>query len=593
MSRSTQPVAEPRRAGDGGRVGWGRAIAVLVLTAAFVLQAVLSMRQKSVTVDEITYVAAGYYHLRTGDFELNMTNPPLMKLLAGLPLLALDPEIPELDGDPSRWNAIEEWQFARRFLYDNRVDADRMLFAARLPFVAMGALLGLLVFAWATQLYGSSAGLLALGLYAFSPNLVAHTRLTNQDLGVTLLVFASAYGFWGYLTRRRLGALGASAVLAGCSLVTKSTAGLIAPIFGLTFLVLCLRSPDFGTDARLPGVGLVPPERPRLRQIATALAIAAIFALASLAVLNLAYGFQGSLSGIPLVPSAFARAIRFQLKLAAHSGGVYFDGTIHEPSLWYILAPTLLLKTPLPSLALGVLAALDLARRRVQREAELIAALTVAIFLAFVLWRSNLGSQLRYVLPIFPFCFVMIGRLVRGGLPRRPFTRAVAALLAVGYVGGTLAVHPHYLAYFNALAGGPANGYRWIGEANLDWGQDLRGLARWMEAQGVERIPLGYFGSADADHYGIEYDYLPSVGLAPRRPGERWWYEMEPGGAAHPLPAGRIAVSVSLVQGAQWVGPLFGSTYRWLLELEPVDTIGHTIHIYEIPERPDEIPAAP
>ena len=56
--------------------------AMLILFSA---QALLSMRLKSVTVDEIMYIAAGYYHLRTGDFQLNMTNPPLMKVVSAAP----------------------------------------------------------------------------------------------------------------------------------------------------------------------------------------------------------------------------------------------------------------------------------------------------------------------------------------------------------------------------------------------------------------------------------------------------------------------------------------------------------------------------
>ena len=101
-----------------------------------------SMRQKSVTVDEIMYVAAGYYHLSTGDFRYNMTNPPFVKSLSALPLLALDVTLPPTDGAPEDWSLIEQWQYSREFMYDNTVDADTILFAARLPIVALSVLLG-------------------------------------------------------------------------------------------------------------------------------------------------------------------------------------------------------------------------------------------------------------------------------------------------------------------------------------------------------------------------------------------------------------------------------------------------------------------
>lgn len=544
------------------------------------------MKEKSVTVDEITYIAAGYYHLRTGDFEYNMTNPPLMKLVAGLPLLLLDPELPEPAGDPSRWNAIEEWQYARLFFYGNRVDADRMLFAARLPFVGLGALLGFLVFIWASELYGRPAGLLALGLYAFSPNLLAHTRLTTQDLGVTLVVFSSAYFFWRYTTRGQLWSLFASATLAACGILTKTTAGLVAPIFALYYLAGSLRSREFGIDERFPWVSRTSADQTRLRQALSALWIAGIFGGVSLFVVNLGYGLQGSLSGIPLLPTAFERSIRFQLRLGSFSEGVFFAGEIYRSGAWFILLPTILLKTPLPTLALGLVAALRLAWRRRAWEGETLIALAIGLFVAFCLLISNLGSLLRYVLPIYPFLFVLIGRLATEALPFQRAAAVAAGLLGVWYIAGTASVHPHYLAYFNELIGGPANGYRYLAGSNLDWGQDLAGLKRYMTENGIDRIPLGFFGSADADYYGIDYDYLPSVGLTPRKPGELWWYEIDRDRVAPvPLPTGRIAVSVTLIQGPVWLGELFRPTYGWLLDLEPVDTIGHTIHIYEIPQR--------
>ena len=108
-----------------------------------------------------------------------------------------------------------------------------------------------------------------------------------------------------------------------------------------------------------------------------------------------------------------------------------------------------------------------------------------------------------------------------------------------------------------------------------------------MEIKGIDRIQLAYFGSADADYYGIDYDYLPSVGLEPKEPGQLWWFEIDPENVRQqPRPSGLMAVSVTLVQGPRWVRRLFEPTYGWLRDFEPIDTIGHTIHIYDIPKAP-------
>ena len=114
--------------------------------------------------------------------------------------------------------------------------------------------------------------------------------------------------------------------------------------------------------------------------------------------------------------------------------------------------------------------------------------LPVAVYLALTLTRGlNIGH--RHLLPIYPFLFVAAGRatLVRGW---RPLSVAVVAA-AVWYAVSVARVHPHYLAYFNEAAGGPAHGYRLLADLNLDWGQDLKRLPeRLVRAHGIDRAKL-------------------------------------------------------------------------------------------------------
>ena len=98
-----------------------------------------------------------------------------------------------------------------------------------------------------------------------------------------------------------------------------------------------------------------------------------------------------------------------------------------------------------------------------------------------------------------------------------------------------------------------------------------------MEENKIEKIRLAYFGSADANFYGINYDYLPSVGLAPMEDGQSWWYEDD----ARSLPeldleGGPIAISVTLLAGVFYPG-----YYAPLRDFEPIDNIGHSILIYD------------
>ena len=102
------------------------------------------------------------------------------------------------------------------------------------------------------------------------------------------------------------------------------------------------------------------------------------------------------------------------------------------------------------------------------------------------------------------------------------------------------AVHPHYLAYFNELAGGAANGHKVLIDSNLDWGQDLKALKRWMDGQGVRKIWLLYFGTAEPAYYGIDAVRVPGAVLPPR-------LHLPP---THEVPT-KLAISANYFYGAE------------------------------------------
>lgn len=52
---------------------------------ALPMPAVIS--RKSITNDEVIGIAAGYYHLVAGNFQISLDHPPLSKMWAALPLL--------------------------------------------------------------------------------------------------------------------------------------------------------------------------------------------------------------------------------------------------------------------------------------------------------------------------------------------------------------------------------------------------------------------------------------------------------------------------------------------------------------------------
>ncbi len=102
MARASQPARRrpPRKAADaaapdaqdttGSRRARPRTVAIVlaVYTATFVTVAFVSGSTRSATMDEPTHLVAGYSILTAGDYRLDPTHPPLVRMWAALPLLA-------------------------------------------------------------------------------------------------------------------------------------------------------------------------------------------------------------------------------------------------------------------------------------------------------------------------------------------------------------------------------------------------------------------------------------------------------------------------------------------------------------------------
>ena len=178
-------------------------------------------------------------------------------------------------------------------------------------------------------------------------------------------------------------------------------------------------------------------------------------------------------------------------------------GRTHGHGVWYYFPLAILTKTPGAFLALLALSlALAIRRGHGPRLAEAIAFIPPGVFLLLVL-RSQVTIGVRHLLPLCPFAFVWASRVVRRGQSSRALT-ALIVILAVWQAASVLHAGPHYLAYFNWLAGGPARGAEIFRDSNVDWGQDLRLLARY-QARHPETEPLGlaYFGTASPRAYGV------------------------------------------------------------------------------------------
>ena len=555
----------------------------------FFFLALHSATGDSPTMDEQNHLARGLAFLETGDPRLSVEHPPLINTLSALPVWAfIDVRLPT---DHPSWNQPDGWYaFAELMLWEYDHDVERMIFLARLPIIFLTIGLALTGYHGARQMWPAGhsgkrsgvASFLAFAFLLFDPNILAHGRYTTTDLGGTVLIFLATLLLWHmWQAPARAGWHLATAALGlGLAFGSKLSTLAFAPIFAL-LAVLPLYQPQEGWS---------------WRAAARRLGLLALTGIGALIIVWAIFGFQWgrfafqhealtSLDGIAGPMPTFWSGIE-QIALLSETGRPSF--LLGETSTDGFLAyfpVAFLAKTPVATLLMLPLA-LWMLWRDVPKSVETASRRRLGLFLVlppvlyFVLsMTSDLNIGYRHLLPILPFLYLFIAGGLAHILQHPPAARSrtltVAALLLPGaLLLTTLAVHPHYLSFFNVAAGGPAKGYRILVDSNVDWGQDLLRLRKWVNDHNVETVRLSWFGTADPAYYGIDYEPLPGL---PRH-FNLWWDV--PFNPADPEP-GVYAISVSNI----WELPLQDEKYvfPWFRARRPDDRVGYSILIYRVP----------
>jgi hypothetical protein len=527
----------------------------LALVVFFLIQGALFISANAPTYDEAMHLASGYSHLATGDFRLEPQNPPLLKQYLALPLFFFH-RLP-FRTDTQNWRDGLDFFVGQDFLYHSPLPADRMLWLARLPNLSMGALLVVVIGWWAFRLWGTKAAMLAATLACFDPNLVAHSSLVTTDIGTTLFIVLTIYFLWEYFSSPTWWLLGAAGVSLGAALVSKFSAIVLIPIVGLIIalhLILGGLSPAF-----------LPRRQPIRLSTKVKDATAALLSIAFFAALVIpsAYFFQGFqpwLTGLE----------RF-LTLAQDGQPAFFLGEYSYQGWWSYYLVAFLIKTPLGSLMLVALSLLlyRAGTRLKTRDAVFLLLPVIIILLATTQAKVNIG--LRHILPIYPFLFLLASRLAtvqsRRGWPA-PVLIGVSLIFTIV---SSLRVAPHQLAYFNEIIGGPDQGYRYLADSNLDWGQDLKGVKAYMERERLPIIYFSYFGSAPVSYYGIRYQYVPGT----------WPLELPPPADKVPAASPRKILAIS-ANNLQDVFTPYNPLFQWLRQRTPVAKIGYSIFLYDL-----------
>jgi hypothetical protein len=498
-----------------------------VCAAMLVLHAMLlawSASSNSATYDEPAHLAAGCEYWKIGDYSIHSLSPPLLRLWAAAPAVLAGAKVPSTQPFASVPVSGRHWDYALNFTAVNAGRFQNLLFLSRLGMIPLSCAAGWICFVWAKQLYGPLAALAACTLYCFNPSILANASLATTDVGTLTALLLTAWLWWKFCrastssppNRRRWIIWVFVCIAAIAAHLCKFTAIILWPML-LVMAVPFLWKASFR----------------RRGEMLAALAGAFIVTLIGI---NAAYGFHGTFSRLdsftftsnmlrsaqlhfPAMPSPLPRTylVGFDAQKTDTQNGYpsVLLGRTYIGTVWYYYPVALFCKSPLGTILLFVGAVFSIVRARGERESrrdEISMILAGVVYLAGVIFLSDVNIGTRYLLPAFPFAMIFTARLWNAAksLGKGARSRARDVILGLAVFEAIL-VCPRFLSFVNYGVGGPSNGWWLLSDSDYDWGQGLLDLRKWMDANSVSHIQLCYFGYMEPRVYGI--DYTPFYGI--------------------------------------------------------------------------------
>ena len=557
---------------------WVRVLCVGGLLCVLALQLVHVARATSSSWDEAHHLFDGYTIWKFDDYRLNPEVPPFIKLTAALPLLHMHLNVPPNQG---RSNQTEAFLDGKAFVWGN--GGDRVLFPARMACMGFTLALGLLIYLAGEEMFGFVAGLFALAMFVFDPNMLANGAMVTTDVGAACCFVASMYSFYRYCRKPGWVRLGVAGGALGLALSAKYTGIFLLPMLALVVVLEGVIARDWRVLWRRAGALLV-------------------MGLMAWVVVWSFYGFRykAAPAGKELNPALApyladmydqrdARMLRVMAKYRVLPEGYiwglentkqtefedtsYFWGKVYPHGNWEYFPVALLIKSTLAFLILICFVPLAWRWGWRGRARELAFLLVpVAVYLTISM-SSDMDIGARHLLPVWAFLYVLIGGTAMVLLDRDVRWTWVLAGLLGWQVVTSVRVSPAYMAYGNEAWGGPAKVDRYLGDANTDWGQQLKAVKAYLDENHITNCWFAYFpdGSIDPSDYGIDCTRLPTT-------DNLWWLDMPM--TVPPVISGTVLISAGDLEGIEF-GDGKLNPYGSFRKMKPTAVIQHSVYVYD------------
>src|ERR1700736_1811389 len=503
---------------------WVTITGVIILLLVLEGQLLYSVRQESLTWDEGDHIFAGYMSLKHHDFGLNPEHPPLVKMIAAVPLLGMNLHEPQLQ---NRYFKTEAYLSGRDLIFQN--DHEMVIFRARMAASIFALLVALLAFLTAQEMFGTGAGFIALVLIVFEPNFLAHGSLVTTDTGAAAALVSGIYAFYRYVKSPSWGRVAVLGLAAGLFFIVKHSAVLLPAMLILLAASELLRPRQARDETRLH----------QAARLGSALVIAGIIAVG---IMWVCYGFRytarpaGTQMNPPLEDTlgnlrpAEAKVIKIMarwkllpeswlygladVRSVANTWPSYIFGKTYAHGVWFYFPLAFVIKATLTTLIFLPLIVYAMATGKLRGWREILFLSLPPLLYFCISMTSKLNIGVRHILLVFIFFLVLAAGAAWSLICKdRRWAWPIGALILFHVISSLRAFPTSYIAYANELWGGPANIHKYLTDSTTDWGQQLKAVKRYVDERGIQQCRFAYTVEPAIPFraYGIPCKTLPTM----------------------------------------------------------------------------------
>lgn len=459
-------------------------------------------------VDEWGHLPSGLYSWQHGDFNPYSVNPPLARMIAALPpyLMGIDFKFDRLADSPPMDRS--EARLASAFVQQFGPNAFYWIFLSRTALIPISLLGTFLIWEIGLRLRNIESAWIAAILWASSPMVLAFGASIVPDVTAAVLGLLVQWRFYIWLRMGTNWQWIVVGVAVGVAMLSKLTWLILPPLIVITSFIY--------------GVCHAKRWNWKIRgaQLLAALTLAWV-------TLHAGYLFRGTLrpAGEYLTTQTQSVEHRVQPKSSdlenplRHSvlgripipvpteylRGIFFLGSESYPSYllskwsrhgwfdYYVIG--IFLKEPV---AVFVLVGLfgfsqfffQKATRHSVTKRGLLRLLGVpgVSLLIVVSGCTGFNHHIRYVLPFYPFAYLLAAKIGCGKLSGNTGAdRLLRWALISWFVLSSMSIVPRSYAFFSEGVGSASQGWRYLNSSNLDWGQDLLTIKDWLECNPDKR----------------------------------------------------------------------------------------------------------